>query len=53
MIYRELKPGTPAAYSPWVEVVQRAVLHGEVLCSMRPGHGLEVPFSVGFPFSSL
>lgn len=46
MIY--IKPGAPAAYSPWIEVVQRVVLH-----SMRPGHGLKVLFRMGFPFSSL
>lgn len=39
--------------SPWVEVVQRAALHGKVPCSVGPGHGLEVLFSVGLPFSSL
>lgn len=53
MIYRELSPGAPAAHSAWVEVVQRAALHGEVSHSRKPGHGLKVLVSMGFPFSSL
>lgn len=42
MIHRELRRGTAAARSPWVEAVQRAALRGEVSCSTRPGHGVEV-----------